>query len=74
MSLVPLVAAVLVAALAGGEGAFDPGSGPAVSALCAIVALVAVSVVVEVVGHELVGYTHTVRVVERQLAEPGGTD
>lgn len=74
VSLVPLVAAVLVAALAGGEGAFDPGSGPAVSALCAIVALVAVSVVVEVVGHELVGYPHTLRVVERQLAEPTGTD
>jgi hypothetical protein len=32
----------------------------------AVIALVALAAVVEVVGHEIVGYRHTVRVVDRQ--------
>jgi len=68
-SLVPLVAAVVVAVAAGQGAAFDAGSDSDLAALTTIVLLVACSAVVEVVGHEIVGYPHTVRVVERRLRE-----
>jgi hypothetical protein len=54
-SLVPPAAAVVVGLVAGGT-----------TALAAVFALVALGSIVEVVGHELVGYRHTLRVVELQ--------
>ncbi|GAA3273925.1 low temperature requirement protein A [Dactylosporangium vinaceum] len=64
--LVPLVAAVLVPLGYGATEPFDPASGTSLTLLVIAVALVALSAVVEVVGHELVGYRHTVRVLERE--------
>jgi low temperature requirement protein LtrA len=53
VSLAPLAAAVVV--------------GMSTGALVPVIALVALSAVVEVVGHELVGYRHTIRVVEQHI-------
>jgi low temperature requirement protein LtrA len=56
VSLVPLAAAVVVALVASSSG---------VTVLAAVIALVTLGSIVEVVGHELVGYRHTMRVLER---------
>ena len=56
--LLPLIAAVVVAAVAGSHGDLDVG------VLVAIIALIALSSIVEVVVHERVGYAHTIRALE----------
>jgi hypothetical protein len=33
-----------------------------------VIALVALSPILEVVGHELIGYQHTIRVIERETS------
>ena len=67
-TLVPLVAAVVVAVVASVPGApIDLADDADVAALVSVIALVSLSCVVEVVGHEIVGYTHTLRAVERNL-------
>ncbi|MCS5736111.1 low temperature requirement protein A [Herbiconiux daphne] len=66
VTLVPLAAAVVVAAIASEGSPFDPEHLGDLGALVVVIGLVALSVVVEVVGHELVGYPHTVRALERQ--------
>ena len=43
-----------------------------VAALITVIGLVSLSCIVEVVGHELVGYSHTLRAVERNLRCPSG--
>jgi hypothetical protein len=53
LSVAPLVAAVGVAHLTG--------------SLVAVIGLVTLSPVVQVVSHELVGYRHTIRVIERSV-------
>lgn len=64
LSLVPLLVAVWVAAAArAGEG-FEAHNGTGVSTLVVVIGLVALSVAVEVVGHEIVGYPHTIRALE----------
>jgi low temperature requirement protein LtrA len=63
-TLVPLAAALVIGALAGRHEPLDLEQNDDVVALGAIVALVALSAVVEVVGHELVGFRHTMRVVD----------
>ncbi|WP_382310125.1 low temperature requirement protein A [Herbiconiux sp. UC225_62] len=65
-TLVPLGAAVVVAAIAGTDAPFDPHDGSDLTALVTVIALVALSTVVEVVGHEIVGYAHTVRALVRR--------
>jgi len=67
VSLVPLAAAVVVGVLAGGERSGPVGS-THLAALVAVIALVALSPILEVVGHELIGYRHTIRVVEREIS------
>nr|WP_246324518.1 low temperature requirement protein A [Petropleomorpha daqingensis] len=64
LTLIPLVAAVVVAAIAGRHGPVDLESPADTTALVTVIALVTLSAVVEVVGHELVGFRHTVRVVQ----------
>jgi low temperature requirement protein LtrA len=68
VSLVPLAGAVVVGMLAGGERSGPVGS-THLAALVTVIALVALSPILEVVGHELIGYRHTVRVVEREVSE-----
>jgi low temperature requirement protein LtrA len=66
-AVVPLVAALAVAASAGREPV-DLASPGSLTALTTSIALVALCPVVEVVGHELVGYRHTLRVIDRTAA------
>ncbi len=63
LSLLPLGAAVAVAA-AGNGGPVDVSEPSQLTALVAVVALVAVGAIVEVVGHELVGFRHTLHAVQ----------
>ena len=67
ISLVPLAAAVVVGLLAGGKPSGPVGS-THLAALVAVIALVALSPILEVVGHELIGYQHTIRVIERETS------
>ena len=70
-TLVPIAAAVVIAAVV-----VDPHSPTDFAetanlvALVTVIALVSLSCVVEVVGHEMVGYSHTLRAVRRNLARP----
>ena len=59
LCLLPLAAAVVVAVVAGADGPLDLEHPGDLTALVAVIALVALSSVVEVVGHERVGYPHT---------------
>ncbi|WP_286276617.1 low temperature requirement protein A [Naasia aerilata] len=61
LSLLPLVAAVALALTVGSTGTIDPGHTADLVALVSVIALVAAGAVLEVVGHEVVGYRHTVR-------------
>ncbi|GGL97755.1 low temperature requirement protein A [Nakamurella endophytica] len=61
-AVLPLVAAVVVGSTAGSVPSSEP------TLLVVVIGLVALSAVVEVVGHEIVGYRHTVRAVEDQAA------
>ena len=71
LSLVPLAGAVAVGVVASSEESGFHGPSDT-TALVVVIALVMLSAVVEVVGHERVGYPHTLRVVEaRATAGPG---
>jgi len=63
-TLVPLAAALVIGAVHGRHEPLDLDHGGDLTALVVVVALVALSAVIEVVGHELVGFRHTMRVVE----------
>ena len=67
VSLIPVAAAVL-AAVSGGTATFDAESESDVTALVVVIALIACSAVIEVIGHEIVGYPHTLRVINTRLA------
>jgi hypothetical protein len=67
IALVPMAVAVVIASGASEGRAFDPEDSADLTALVVIIALVALSVMTEVFSHEIVGYRHTLRVVERQL-------
>jgi low temperature requirement protein LtrA len=67
-SLLPLIAAVVVA-IGASDAPFDAHDESDLTALVTVIALVALSVVFEVVGHEIVGYPHTLRAVERQARQ-----
>jgi low temperature requirement protein LtrA len=62
--LAPLVAAGALPLLVGATGPVDPTDADSLRTLVAVIALVALAGVVEVVGHELVGYRHTMRALE----------
>ena len=63
-TLVPLGAALAIGASAGRDEPLDLEQRGDLVVLVAVVALVALSVVIEVIGHERVGFRHTMRVVE----------
>lgn len=63
-SLAPLIAAVIFALSVDGGGQVEAAD--SVTALTVIVSLVALSFVIEVIGHERVGFHHTVRALTRR--------
>ncbi|WP_240747263.1 low temperature requirement protein A [Microbacterium sp. K24] len=65
-SLTPMIAAVVFALSVDGGGEVEAAD--SVTALTIIVSLVALSFVVEVIGHERVGFRHTVRALARGSA------
>jgi hypothetical protein len=69
VSLVPLAAAIVVGLVAGSTGNIDLKHSSDVTALVSVIALVALGSIVEVVGHEFVGYGHTVRVLDGESAD-----
>ena len=72
LCLLPLAAAVVLAVVAGADGPLDLEHRRDLVALVVVIALVALSCVVEVVGHEVVGYPHTLRAIEQ--AGPAALD
>lgn len=68
LSLIPLAAAVAVPVVRGATEPIDPADPSDLTTLVVVVALVTLSALVEVVGHELVGFRHTVRALDE-----GGT-
>ncbi|MFB9235555.1 low temperature requirement protein A [Plantactinospora siamensis] len=72
LNLVPLVAAVGLPLLLHSTEPVDPARPASLAILVGAIALVALSAVVEVVGHERVGFTHTMRALdEGRPARPG---
>ncbi|QIG44046.1 low temperature requirement protein A [Nocardioides anomalus] len=69
-TLVPLGAALVAARVVGGDDPLNLEHGADLAGLVAVAALVALSAVVEVVGHEVVGYRHTAEVVEADPPAP----
>ena len=61
LTLAPLAAAVVMGAITGRDAPFDIEQRGSLTSLSVIVGLVALGAVIEVVGHELVGYRHTLR-------------
>ena len=59
---------VFFAAVSGGTATFDAESESDVTALVVVIALIACSAIIEVIGHEIVGYPHTLRVINTRLA------
>jgi low temperature requirement protein LtrA len=70
-TLTPLAAAIVVGAVTHPHEALDLDAPGAVTALSVVIGLVAVGAVVEVVGHEIVGYRHTLRAWQRDAAAKG---
>ena len=68
VSLIPVAAAVFFAAVSGGTATFDAESESDVTALVVVIALIACSAIIELIGHEIVGYPHTLRVINTRLA------
>ncbi|MDQ7908112.1 low temperature requirement protein A [Phytohabitans sp. ZYX-F-186] len=66
-TLVPIAAAVVIAAVVDPHTPIHLADGANLAALVTVIALVSLSCVVEVVGHEKVGYSHTLRAVKRNL-------
>ncbi len=65
LTLLPLGAAVVVAVTMGSTGPLDLNDPEQMTALLIVFASAASCAVIEVIGHEIVGFRHTVRVVER---------
>ncbi|RKS79959.1 low temperature requirement protein LtrA [Motilibacter peucedani] len=68
VALAPSAAAVVLAWATGFDRRVKTGDGASVTLLVLVVALIASSAVVEVVGHEVVAYGHTVRALEEQVS------
>ena len=71
VTLAPLAAAVVVGAVTMPGEAFDLEAPGATTALSAVVGLVALGAVIEVVGHEIVGFRHTLDAWDRAAADAG---
>ncbi len=69
-TLIPLAAAIVVAVVTDPSAPIDLEDDADVAALVTVIALVSLACVVEVVGHELIGYSRTLRAVERNLHRP----
>lgn len=65
VTLAPLAVAVLVGAITNPNEALDLEAPGAITALSVVVGLVALGAIIEVVGHEIVGYRHTLAAWER---------
>jgi len=72
LCLLPLVAAVGLAAGLGSGAPLHPADGGDLTLLVSVIGLVALSAVVEVAGHERVGLRHTVRALEAADGAPPG--
>ena len=68
VTLIPLAAAIMVGAVAGSEAHINPDNPSDVLALVTVIGLVALSAVIEVIGHEMVGSKHTIRAVKAKAA------
>ena len=68
VTLIPLAAAIILGAVAGSEAHINPDNPSDVLALVTVIGLVALSAVIEVVGHEMVGSKHTIRAVKAKAA------
>jgi len=66
LTLIPILAAVAVPVFAGATGPVDLENSSDLTILATVVGLIALAAIVEVVGHEIVGYRHTLRVLERE--------
>ncbi|GAA4468568.1 low temperature requirement protein A [Phytohabitans houttuyneae] len=72
-TLVPIAAAIVIAVVVDPHTPIDLAEDADLAALFTVIALVSVACVVEVVGHEKVGYSHTLRAVTRNL-QPSPAD
>ncbi|SMH42257.1 Low temperature requirement protein LtrA [Rathayibacter oskolensis] len=70
LTLTPLVVAVIVGASVRPGEALDLDERGGLTSLSVVVALVALAAVIEVVGHEAVGYRHTLAALERHPLHP----
>jgi len=66
LAVLPLAAAVAIPLVRGATGPIDPDDTGDLATLVAVVALVALAAPIEVVGHELVGFRHTMRVIQHE--------
>ena len=64
LSLLPLAAALVVSRVAGSGEPLDLTRSSELTLLVVVIVLIALAAVVEVVGHEVVAFRHTIRVVE----------
>ncbi|MFG1647394.1 low temperature requirement protein A [Amycolatopsis sp. NPDC049252] len=73
-SLSPVAAAVVVGAVLGRDEPLDLTHGHGLTGLVLVVSLIALGTVVEVVGHEVVGFRHTLRAVggDQPEVQPDG--
>jgi low temperature requirement protein LtrA len=67
LTLIPLAAAIVVGVVANSDH-INPDEPSDVVSLVTVIGLVALSAVIEVVGHEMVGSKHTIRAVKAQAA------
>jgi low temperature requirement protein LtrA len=65
LTLVPLAAAVAVPVFAGATEPIDLEATSDTTVLVIVVALVALAAIIEVIGHELIGYRHTVQALQQ---------
>jgi LytS/YehU family sensor histidine kinase len=66
VSLGPPAAAIVVGLVGGFDRPISLTQSSDVTALVSVITLIALGPIAEVIGHELVGYRHTIRVVERE--------
>ena len=75
MTLLPLVAAVAVPVFAGATEPIDLHTNRDLTILVTVIALVALAAIVEVIGHEVIGYRHTWSALQRDGSlQPGDAE
>ena len=73
LTLLPLAAAVAVPVIAGATESIDLDNTRDLTILVTVIALVALAAIIEVIGHEVIGYRHTVGALESDRARTGTT-